>query len=802
MKKTLFQVLILIFGTLLFSQVLAEAAVENCANFSSWASDCQKCFKETTLIYGCNPYQTCAQSYGLSYLSDTMINTGSTDQIMYSSPSDRAGKVEFLRLQTQTDWSLSSNDMFKFPATFSPLYTGNTGIYYILSGGSSVKWIETKPDQFIRLNGVISGASRNQPAYKITFIPRTYADLGPGNLGPAIDHRQCLFIYPRFCWDGISDSDRDEQCDDGNMTSGDGCSNTCQTETTNTLACTNLTLAPTTLTKNGGSLSATCTASVASGTQYKLVLKQWATTLETIDYQSLATKTFAYILPANATITDKTYSVQCYVKNGSQTDKTATDCIKNITVPGTTPVEPAVCNSLTLSHTTIQTNTPVNYICSATNATSYIIKEWSNIIGTQPEGTFNFSTAGTYSIGCFIDGKTTTPVSCAKNITVTTPPVSTIPSIFIDKDDSTPGTPDTDGNDIQRVQNNGTATFSIRFTNNGNEALKTVVIDDSLASDCARTSAQTAVLYAGWATANFDVNESFNYQCTKTTVTASTFPNNRNTITIKWVGVTSSTNVTDSDVTEIIIKQLNPSITIEKDDDDNSDDEQEIDEGDTAQFSVKVTNDGDEALENVVITDELSRDCEKDESETRDLIRTVGNRDSLFDPNEVFAYTCEEKSVQIDTFPDEINTVCTQANGVDTDGNVDDCDDTSIITNEQVENLMCLNIESSEGAFWGAPFRTTITCDAVDYDSCEIEVTLDGEVIDTYDACTKSITLSEKGNYSVACIVNNERTPDCEMEIEVAAMTDIPTGTKIFILAFLSILLAALGTHLYKKRAS
>lgn len=83
----------------------------------------------------------------------------------------------------------------------------------------------------------------------------------------------------------------------------------------------------------------------------------------------------------------------------------------------------------------------------------------------MPESTITFTTAGTYSIGCFIDGKTDTPVACAKNITITNPPVSTKPSIFIDKDDSTPGTPDSDGNDIQRVQINGTATFSVRVLN-------------------------------------------------------------------------------------------------------------------------------------------------------------------------------------------------------------------------------------------------------------------------------------------------------------------------------------------------
>lgn len=145
----------------------------------------------------------------------------------------------------------------------------------------------------------------------------------------------------------------------------------------------------------------------------------------------------------------------------------------------------------------------------------------------------NFPTAGTYNIGCFIDGKTDSPPACAKSIIVTTPPVNTIPSIFIDKDDSTPGTPDSDGNDIQRVQTNGTATFTIRVLNNGNEALKTVVIDDVLASDCARTASQTASLYAGGSSTNFDVNETFTYTCTKNNVTNSTFTNNRNTASVK-----------------------------------------------------------------------------------------------------------------------------------------------------------------------------------------------------------------------------------------------------------------------------
>jgi len=261
--------------------------------------------------------------------------------------------------------------------------------------------------------------------------------------------------------------------------------------------------------------------------------------------------------------------------------------------------------------------------------------------------------------------------------------------------------------------------------------------------------------------------------------------------------------VTDSDVTEIFLKQLNPNISVEKNDTDNLDDEQEIDENGTAKFSVKVTNDGDESLDNVVIKDDLSSDCERDESETRDLIREIGNRDALFDPGETFAYTCRETRVNSDTFPDEKNIVCVDASGVDTDQNVDDCDDTNILINAKDEEVsVCENIESSKGRFGGAPFRTTITCQARNYDSCAIEVMKNGVVIDTYDACSRSITFSEKGDYSVACIVNDDRSSDCEMEIEVAAMTDIPTGTKILLIMLLSLMLSAIGIHFYKKKTS
>ena len=408
-------------------------------------------------------------------------------------------------------------------------------------------------------------------------------------------------------------------------------------------------ITPGALTYTGGTITAVCSGTNTDA--YKFIFRQGSTILSTIDYQSSASKTFT--IPASTATTNTEYSVDCYAKNAQNGGVTSNTCTKNLTISGA-----PVCNSLSVSSTTAPVNSLITYTCDASNATSYNIFNGSTSIGTTPTGSMNFSTAGIYSIKCLIDGQNSTPSACIKSITITPPPTNPIPSIFIDKDDSTPGTPDTDGNDIQRVQNNGTAVFTIRFTNNGNEALKTVVITDLSSPDCNRSDSQTAALYGGGTSANFDIGESFTYQCTKTNVTSSTFPNNRNTASITGVGVTSAINVADSDVTEIFMQQTNPNIRIEKNDTDNLDDTQEVAENGTAHFSVKVTNTGSESLENLRITDQLSPGCNRDTSETRQLIENIGNRDSIFDPGEIFAYTCTEPSVTSNTFPDGINTVC------------------------------------------------------------------------------------------------------------------------------------------------
>jgi hypothetical protein len=40
------------------------------------------------------------------------------------------------------------------------------------------------------------------------------------------------------------------------------------------------------------------------------------------------------------------------------------------------------------------------------------------------------------------------------------------------------------------------------------------------------------------------------------------------------------------------------------------------------------------------------------------------------------------------------------------------------------------------------------------------------------------------------------------MEITIEAMTEIATGTKLLLIAFLSLILSAVGTRIYKKRSA
>ena len=93
------------------------------------------------------------------------------------------------------------------------------------------------------------------------------------------------------------------------------------------------------------------------------------------------------------------------------------------------------------------------------------------------------------------------------------------PAINIIKDDAD------NYDDTQNLVTGGRARFTIIVENTGDEVLENVSIDDPRAPDCDRTSSQTRSLFPG---STFDPGEKFTYQCDRSNVRSSMFPNDEN----------------------------------------------------------------------------------------------------------------------------------------------------------------------------------------------------------------------------------------------------------------------------------
>jgi hypothetical protein len=89
-----------------------------------------------------------------------------------------------------------------------------------------------------------------------------------GPYGDTESHKQCTFVYGRWCGDGVIDTDKGEQCDSGTNNGTGTCTSTCQNQVA---SCTNLSVAPTSVT-NGGTVTYTCAGNNA--TSYSIVAKR------------------------------------------------------------------------------------------------------------------------------------------------------------------------------------------------------------------------------------------------------------------------------------------------------------------------------------------------------------------------------------------------------------------------------------------------------------------------------------------------------------------------------------------------
>ncbi len=233
--------------------------------------------------------------------------------------------------------------------------------------------------------------------------------------------------------------------------------------------------------------------------------------------------------------------------------------------------------------------------------------------------------------------------------------VKDAPAIKIVKDDND------NKDDTQQVNEGGTATYTVVVTNTGVSPLKNVVISDSKSPNCARSAAQTKALIGG--NGILQPGKSFSYTCTETNVVNS----HSTTASVTAKSTIGGQNVNDSDSTRVTVNNA-PAITIDKNDNDNGDDTQQVAEGGTATFKVTVRNAGNAALKDVVIADAMASACTKTAAQTKALYGA-----DTFMPGKSFSYTCSAK-VQ----SSYVNKITVVAKAVNKNQSVDDADNSVV----------------------------------------------------------------------------------------------------------------------------
>lgn len=153
--------------------------------------------------------------------------------------------------------------------------------------------------------------------------------------------------------------------------------------------------------------------------------------------------------------------------------------------------------------------------------------------------------------------------------------------------------------------------------------MKDIVITDDIAPNCAgsvtlpdtkpTTWASFRVAGSGDHTDNLlQPGEFIEYSCAK----GNTQANYVNVASVDGVGNESGDSVNDEDDSPVFVQDSAPSVKIEKTDANTADkdgnigdDSQLVDAGEKAVFKIRVTNDGNERLKEIVITDAIAPNC-------------------------------------------------------------------------------------------------------------------------------------------------------------------------------------------------
>lgn len=283
-----------------------------------------------------------------------------------------------------------------------------------------------------------------------------------------------------------------------------------------------------------------------------------------------------------------------------------------------------------------------------------------------------------------------------------------VPSVTIDKRDANDADADTvKGNDTQTVITGAEAVFKIRVTNNGTEDLKDIVIKDTRAPNCAgsitlpgttKPSTWSNLTKGGQGSLTNNVlepGEWFEYECSKANTTA----NYTNSATVDANGVDSGTWVDATDTTPVKVETPDPSIKIDKTDknpDDldgvEEDDSQKVTGGGDAVFQIKVTNDGNEPLKTLKVTDAIAPNCAWSVTLPSTIPNTWSdfevagpgnNGNNLLEPGEHFTYTCSKPN----TSANYTNTAGAEGTGDTSGEKVTDEDDSEVLVDGPVPSI-------------------------------------------------------------------------------------------------------------------
>lgn len=312
MKKYLFLFLLLSF---IAPQNSFWAIVEvACSSRPHFSSTCTQCFIQDTNVY---------LWYGARNMTDTWFSGTAWEYIyidenpnpVYIHPFYTDGELQMGAWGF--DWS---SNLLDGNSNNGEIYRDTAGDRFIrFLPRTSGMILQSQPSFFVKfanLSTAIENNGRNHPLWETQYRINYY---NIWDWTPRI-HTECVLNYPAWCWDGVFQPERWEQCDPGASPwqpwYNANCSNTCQTPPTGTTQCQSLTATPTTWVNT---LTSNFTCTGINATTYRIdILNSAGNVINTIN-SSTGSYTFASV---------GNYSARCFVN----TDISSPNCVVNLTV--------------------------------------------------------------------------------------------------------------------------------------------------------------------------------------------------------------------------------------------------------------------------------------------------------------------------------------------------------------------------------------------------------------------------------------------------------------------------------------